>query len=234
MNKEGRSMRLLKWIPLAFILILPLSQAKEIENILNNHDFELGTQGWKIWVEDKANATAVMKADNSERVKGKQSLLIEITKAGIGKRVELHQNPISLKKGQKLTYAFWAKADPARPAVMICNHRAPPWTSYGSKNIFITEDWQEFWITFIMPVDDNIGGIYVELRDNTKGKVWFDDFRLFEGDYVEDPEIGAGEEKGFSVNPKGKLPWTWASLKEKRRVSPLLGSDGVFHRNTSR
>jgi hypothetical protein len=96
---------------------------------------------------------------------------------------------------------------------MIANHRADPWTSYGSKNFMIGEDWQEFYTDVKMTADDNIVGIYVELRDNLKGKVWFDNFRLFEGDYVPDPELG---KKDFLVDYRGKLGMTWGQLKRAK------------------
>jgi len=93
---------------------------------------------------------------------------------------------------------------------MIANHRADPWTSYGSKNFTIGEDWQEFYTDVKMTADDNIVGIYVELRDNLKGKVWFDNFRLFEGDYVPDPELGQTKRL---VDYRGKLGVTWGKIK---------------------
>jgi len=104
---------------------------EEVENLLQNPDFEnMGNAPWTMWVEDGA-AAAQMTVDKKESIEGDQSLLIDITKKGGGMRVELHQNPLFLKKGWKLTYAFWAKVDKddLRPAVMIVNHRADPWTS---------------------------------------------------------------------------------------------------------
>lgn len=195
-----------------FLLLAPviLYAQKEIENILQNPDFEnVGNAPWTMWVEDK-NCVAQMIVDKKESFEGKQSLLIDISKKGSGMRVELHQNPLVLKEGQKLTYAFWAKTekDSIRPARMIVNHRAAPWTSYLFKEITITEEWKEFWGTFVMPADDNIAGVYIELRD-TVGLTWFDHFRLYEGDYFEE-DFGQKEK---AVNPYGNLISTWAKVK---------------------
>ncbi|MGQ9609292.1 MAG: carbohydrate binding domain-containing protein [bacterium] len=194
------------------LLLAPviLYAQKEIENILQNPDFEnVGNAPWTMWVEDK-NCVAQMIVDKKESFEGKQSLLIDISKKGSGMRVELHQNPLVLKEGQKLTYAFWAKTekDSIRPARMIVNHRADPWTSYLFKEITITEEWKEFWGTFVMPADDNIAGVYIELRD-TVGRTWFDHFRLYEGDYFEE-DFGQKEK---AVNPYGNLISTWAKVK---------------------
>ena len=85
---------------------------------------------------------------------------------------------------------MWAKAEDVRTAKLIVNHRQAPWTTYGFKEITIQKDWQEFWTPVDITADDNIVGIYVELRDSIKGNVWFDAIRFYEGDYEPDAEIG--------------------------------------------
>ena len=188
------------------------SLAGEVENLVLNHDFEDGTTPWTIWVEDAgAGAAAELVIDKKEHIKGKRSMQINIQSAGKNnKRIELHQRHFTLEKGQKLTYALWAKAEDGRGAKMICNHRAAPWTSYGSKEFLILEDWEEFYTDVEMTANDALVGIYVELKDNIKGSVWFDNFRLFEGDYVPDEELGM---KNRPVDYHGKLGATWGRIK---------------------
>lgn len=206
-------MLLIAMLCLAFITLSV--EAQDVpENILQNSDFEnVGNAPWTMWVEDPA-AMAIMSVDKKEHVDGDQSLLIDIKKKGGGKRVELHQNPLNLKKGQTLTYALWAKVpkDDVRNARMIANHRADPWTSYTFKDILIEEDWIEFWSTFTMPDNDNMAGIYIELID-TPGQVWFDHFRLYEGKYIEE-DLGA--KKAKAVDSKNKLAYTWGKVKSVR------------------
>ena len=151
--------------------------------------------------------------DEEEVLTGDQSLLIDIDQKGGGQRVELHQDPFVLKKGQQLTYAFWAKLEEGevRTAKMVANHRADPWTTYASKPINMTEEWTEFWVLVDVTEDDNNVGIYVELRD-TEGFVWFDRFRLYEGEYVEEELEGVGK---ISVEPRGKLISKWAGIKSR-------------------
>ena len=186
---------------------------EEVENLLQNPDFEDGEAPWTMWVEDAGNALAGKIIDKKESHTGDRSLLIDINQKGSGMRVELHQNPIILDKGQQLTYAFWAKVEEGevRSARMIVNHRADPWTSYGSKNITITDEWTEFWTPVNVTVDDPIAGIYVELRD-TVGRIWFDRFRLYEGEYFEEDEEGMPKQ----VEPHSKLASTWAAVKAAR------------------
>ncbi len=187
----------------------------EDENLVQNPDFEDPTHSpWTMWVED-ASAVATMSIDKNESLTGKQSLLIEIMKKGSGQRVELHQKPFNLEMGQQMTYAFWAKVgkDDLREGNMIVNHREDPWTTYGSASIRITEEWTEFHTPANISADDDMVGIYVELQD-TVGKVWFDHFRFYEGDYEE--EDMEEMERDIAVEPCGRIACTWASIKEAR------------------
>jgi len=205
---------LLFFVSLCFAISgICVAQDDEFENLVQNGDFENFDQApWTMWVED-ANARAVMIIDDEESLTGDQSMLIDIDQKGGRMRVELHQNPFVLKNGQQLTYAFWAKVEEAdvRPARMAVNHRADPWTTYGSKNFTITEEWTEFWTPVNMTADDNNVGIYVELTDST-GLTWLDRFRLYEGEYVE--EDLEGIEK-IAVEPRSKLISTWAGIKSR-------------------
>ncbi|MFC1713739.1 carbohydrate binding domain-containing protein [Candidatus Poribacteria bacterium] len=201
---------------LVFISVYPAqAQDEEFENLLQNPDLEEGDAPWSLWVEGQGNAIAGKIIDEKESHTGDHSLLISITKKGNGQRVELHQDPIVVKQGQRLTYAFWAKAekDAIVDGMMIMNHRADPWTSYGSANIKITDEWQEFHAPINVTVDDFIAGIYIELRDSSEVQVWFDHFRLYEGDYFEEDMEG---EQQQAVEPDSKLLSTWGNLKSLR------------------
>ncbi len=76
------------WMPLFILaLINPVYAKEEIENLLQNPDFEdFGTAPWILWVED-ANAIAQMMIDKKESLDGKQSLMVDISKKGSGMRV---------------------------------------------------------------------------------------------------------------------------------------------------
>ena len=185
----------------------------EFENLIANGDFEEFNEApWTMWVEGAAMVE--MGVNDEEKLTGEQSILIDIVGKGTGQRVELHQNPFDLKNGQQMTLAFWAKLDEddIREATMRINHRADPWTTYGSKTFTMTDEWTEFWVTFNMSADDNLVGIYVELNDGVKGRVWFDRFRFYEGEYIEeDIEIEGGPVR--AVDPHSKATSTWAGIK---------------------
>lgn len=201
-------------ICLGFNVAYGVQDDDEFENLVQNAGFEDGVvTPWTMWVEDAA-AVATMSIDKGKGLMDSDALLIDISKKGGGQRVELHQRHFQLEKGQQLTYAFWARTeeDGIVEARMVVNHRADPWTSYGSANITITDEWTEFWTPVNMTADDDIVGIYVELRD-TPSLVWFDNFRFYEGEYVETDLEGMVIK---AVEPRSKMTSTWAEVKADR------------------
>jgi len=187
------------------------AMAQDDDNLVQNFDFEDGNGPWSVWVED-GGAGVDHKDDNGEAFSGKNSYMIDIFNAGGGQRVELHQDPFLLEAGQQMTFALWLKSDKVRPAKMIVNHRADPWTSYGSADIMIMDgDWEEHWIPVDVTANDDIVGIYLELKD-TKGVVWVDRVRFYEGEYF--PEEGYGEPQ--AVDAHAKLALSWGSIKTDR------------------
>ena len=87
-------------------------------------------------------------------------------------------------------------------------HQGDPWNEYAKKEIGLTEEWKEFFITFKMTADDvsTRAGIIMGAE---KVDVWLDHIRLYEGEYVSDIE-GAEPQ---AVKPSDKLATIWATLK---------------------
>ena len=201
-------------ISLSLFFVLAASQmALGQANLVLNPGFEDATNApWTMWIEGKdAGAAAEMIIDNSESFTGNQSMLINIISAGADeKRVELHQKPFIATNGDVFTYAVWAKTESGktRAASLRSNERADPWTTYASKDIEITDQWTEFWTPVEITADSENLGIYVQLQDTPNpARVWFDNFRLYLGDYV--PEDIAPS----AVAPNGKSTTTWATIK---------------------
>lgn len=193
------------------VCVIGAAMAQDEDDLVQNFDFEEGTGGWSVWVED--GAAGVINADTKdEAFSGKSSYMIDVAKAGGGQRVELHQNPFVIEAGTQMTFALWLKSDKVRPAKLLVNHRADPWTTYGRKEIMIQDgDWEEHWVIADVNAFDDIIGIYMELRD-TKGTVWIDRVRFYEGEYL--PEDGFGEAQ--AVDAQAKLAVSWASLRAAR------------------
>ncbi len=188
------------------------SHAAEPENLIQNFDFEDGGTPWNVWVEDAGNAGVEHEVDDAVAFTGKASYRIDVFNAGNGQRVEWHQNPFVIDAGTTMTFALWLNSDKVRPATLRVNHRADPWTTYGFADIMIMPDeWQEHHAEAEIDVDDNIVGVYIELRD-TKGMVWIDRVRFYEGEYA--VEEGVGEPQ--AVDARGKAATAWGVVKRRR------------------
>jgi hypothetical protein len=188
------------------------ARAAEPENLVQNFDFEDVGAPWNVWVEDAGNAGVEHDIDDAVAFTGKASYLIDVFNGGNGQRVEWHQNPFIIDAGTTMTFALWLNSDKVRPATLIVNHRADPWTTYGRQEIMIMPDeWVEHFVEAEVDADDNLIGIYIELKD-TKGMVWIDRVRFYDGEYA--VEEGVGEPQ--AVRARDKLAVAWASVKTGR------------------
>ncbi len=126
-------------------------------------------------------------------------------------QIQFYQQPFSLKKNTIYTYGLWAKSEKPRNATMRIIHQGEPWNVYISQIISLTEEWEEFFITFKMPADDGNSRAGI-IMGTDKNDVWVDHVRLYEGEYVQDIE-GA---EPHPVEPDGKLATTWAWIKRQQ------------------
>ena len=202
-------MRFLSTLVLLFGFVTLADTAKIPENILNNGDFDLHLQGWHHWTHESANALFQTESKKAEPIVGKNVAYIKINKVGnaLG-HIQLYQQPFTLLEDTTYTYSLWAKSEKPRNVTMRIMHQGAPWNVYSGRSIGLSEEWQEFFITFEMPVDDvsSRAGIIMGLE---KVDVWIDHVRLYEGEYVSDIE-GAEPQ---AVEPSDKLAITWATLK---------------------
>ena len=182
--------------------------AKLPENILNNGDFDLHLQGWHHWTHADAAALYQTEGKKAEPIAGKNAVYVKISKAGALWHIQFYQQPFTLEKGTTYTYNLWAKSEKPRNVVMRILHQGDPWNEYAKKEIGLTEEWKEFFITFKMTADDvsTRAGIIMGAE---KVDVWLDHIRLYEGEYVSDIE-GAEPQ---AVKPSDKLATIWATLK---------------------
>ena len=182
--------------------------AKLPENILNNGDFDLSLDGWAHWTHADAAALFQTEGNKAEPIVGKKVAYVKVSKAGELWHIQFYQQPFTLEKGTTYTYNLWAKSEKPRNVVMRILHQGDPWNEYARKEIGLTEEWKEFFITFKMTVDDvsTRAGIIMGAE---KVDVWLDHIRLYEGEYVADIE-GAEPQ---AVDPSNKLATTWAALK---------------------
>ncbi len=107
------------------------------ENFARNGDFE-GTRedierDWSFFQRPEAAATWAL--DTETKTSGKQSLRVDVTKAGTD-RMHIHwfQTSYSVKAMQKYTYSLWMKADRPRAVDFMMLHINAPWTIYPAES----------------------------------------------------------------------------------------------------
>ena len=199
-------------ITVAIFGVAPLTTAQKLpDNILKNGDFDLNLDSWHHWTHADAGALFQTEGKKAEPVVGDKVAYVKISDAGGGLwHIQLYQQPFTLEKGITYTYSLWAKSEAPRTLKMRILHQGAPWNEYAAKELSLSEEWQEFSITFTMPADDvsSRAGI---IMGGQKVDVWFDHIRLYEGEYVADIE-GAQPQ---AIEPADKLATTWAALKNR-------------------
>lgn len=216
-------MKRINTILVLMFLIIGASMAyaeEEIENLFDNPGFEEGRgeelqeiPGWKLYKQQ--NATGLLTIDEEEAIEGDQCVMIEVTGVPAGGRWNLrfdHTRRFQVKKGKTYTMSFWLKGDPGPITLSPSRaeqNEAGQWGNLASKEVMITEDWEEYYLTFTSPEDRLV--MWQLLISNQK-QVYYVDYPLcYEGDYVE-AEIKPVEKAVF---PAGKLTTEWGRLKMK-------------------
>lgn len=181
--------------------------AKDIEVVNLNSYFEDDLQNWEMVLSNAAEAEAII--DDSDSIKGSQCVYIDIKKLGADSafwEIRFVQQGATGKQGDQYTISIWAKGDGGPRQIR------PHWrfATVNAQTFDITDEWAEYSFTF--NANGTTGGMDVALG-TTKGNLWLDNFRLYEGPYEEDPDLGRTEAK--AVDSDGKLVTTWSSIRNQ-------------------
>ena len=126
-----------------------------------------------------------------------------------GWHMALFQDGHNVELDKEYTFAIWLKAEEPRPVSLYAEMQADPWDGFGSQSFDLTQEWQEYWTTFVSPFTTPVWlRIALGLSDVN---IWADNARFYEGVYVED----AGPVS--AVNPTGRLLTTWAGIRQGSR-----------------
>ena len=193
---------------------LAYAQDEELENIIQNGDFEAQFQNWLFWTQDGAVADRFIDSKEIEPIDGRSVAYVKIEAqgaGGTGNQVQFYQGPFVLKEGRKYTLSVWMMGGEGgeQVSILVLKHENP-WTNYVSKPITLKNEWDEYNLTFTQPVDDDMGRVDFFLG-TTEGDIWIDHVRLYEGEYFND---GVRELPGQPVEPQSKLPITWGTIRQ--------------------
>ncbi|MGQ9609418.1 MAG: carbohydrate binding domain-containing protein [bacterium] len=182
-------------------------QAKEIENLVQNPDFEAGTAGWSI------SAPNTLMIDKKEKFPVGNVVKATIDVVGANDwEPEIHSQPFNVEINKMYTMSFWAKTEPEVTRTIGAKfEQLDTWV--GPSTTFTLNDKMTEYSFSPMMTMSSPPGVVVHIQFNRqKEDVWFAHFRVYEGKYV--PEDLEGKQK-IAVAPKGKLAITWSNIKSK-------------------
>jgi len=184
----------------------------EIENMLDNPDFDNGTNGWTLGGLADGAAGALL----PDKVKEKHDFVVgDILHAkidGLGNDAwepEIHSPPFDVKNGELYTVDFWAKTEPGsvRP-LLVKFEQLDTWT--GPSTVFdaVTGEWTEYHYSPTMTMGSPPQVVLHITFEGVTDDVWFDHFRVYQGEYT--PEV-----EPEAIKPAGKLGATWGDIKSR-------------------
>jgi hypothetical protein len=185
------------------------------DNVVINGDFELQFQSWSFWTEGGAVAERQVVNKNIDPIDGENIAYVKVTNGGgASNHIQFYQGGITLNKDKKYTACIWAYNDvDQRPANLAIHHHENPWTGYANKNIAFGTSWAEYTLTFTQPVSDNNVRVNISLG-GSKGDVWVDHVRIYEGEYFDDEVRKPAKPK--SVDSLDKLTTAWGNIKSSK------------------
>ncbi len=183
----------------------------EIENLLNNPYFEINTEGWSLGL---GNILAIDKKEKSPTGYNVVKATIDVVGANAWEP-EIHSPGFDLKNGVKYTYAFWAKTEPGKTRMLGCRfEQLDTWVGIG-QDITINDEWKDYHFTGIWTHPSSPPKVVIHIAFNMPpaplADAWFSYFRVYEGDYIEEP-IGG---KPKAIKPLDSLPTAWGKIKSR-------------------
>lgn len=181
------------WITIMLLTLSVSTFAKEPEVLTQNSYFEDGLENWEIILSGGALVEAEI--DDSDSVKGSQCVYLDLKQLGGSAgfwEIKLGQIVLDvIEAGKTYTLSVWAKGEEfrqIRPHLRIGVGGNSPWISQHAQTFDITDQWAEYSHTFAAGGEPD--GIVDIALGTTLGNLWFDNIRLYEGQYEEDPDLG--------------------------------------------
>jgi hypothetical protein len=147
-------------------------------SIIDNGDFGSGTEGWTLWADASAGASASMVADAG-------TLRIDIESGSSESwRIDLAQWERPLVAGANYELRFRARASAARPIGIASQKGEPDWRSYGlTGSVQAEEAWRTFAVPFTATESADDARIQFHVGagldgDTGPATIWIDDVEV--------------------------------------------------------
>jgi hypothetical protein len=136
---------------------------------------------WEI-EDDASGATGRIELDDREVYSGSFSMkMTPVTIDGTGWHLKVKQDNLSFEGGKKHTIKFWAKAETPRVVQLCLQMNHEPWDGWLWEDVNLTEDWQEFVIEVIPPVDNDQEHWLAFHYGQSLTTWWLDNVRYYRG-----------------------------------------------------
>jgi hypothetical protein len=164
--------------------------AQEVENLLDNGGWEDGVlTPW--WIYGDASGEAVQTLDGAavpeEPVEGDYCLHITVPTAGANYYdAGLGTSAVgTFEAGKKYTLSAFCKCSSGTLQINFKPELGEdPYTGYGEQQFTMTDEWQEYYVTTPVFVDDVTPANITFHIAFAAGDFWIDNIRFYEGDYV--------------------------------------------------
>ncbi len=180
----------------------------EIENLLTNPDFENGTQGWSIGAEGQ------LSIDNKEEAPTDYPVMLAaINQVGAEDwNPEIHSPSFDVEIGEQYTVDFWAKTEPDVTRTLGVKFEQDQTWVGPSTTVTLTDEWQIFIYSPVMTMDSP-PQVVIHIQFNKQLEdVWFNHFRVYEGEYVEEDLEGL---QRIAVTPIDRMATAWGKIKSR-------------------
>ena len=184
-----------------FLTALSSGSFGAIQNLVNNSDFENGTEGWSIGADYGSLAI-----DNSvEGIVG-STLYAKIDKLGANAwEPEIHSPDFALDMNKTYTVDFWAKTEAGKTRnLMVKFEQLDVWGG-PSGTVTIDDQWKPYNMTGVADFQSPPNSVIHIQFEGSVDDIWFSHFRVYQGDYV--PEILT------PVSPVDRLSTAWGKIK---------------------
>jgi hypothetical protein len=213
MNSKVSIIGILCGLFLIILLSNGVAMAKDIENLVTNPDFDLGTNGWTLGCLADGAAGELKTEKVKPAVGGAQGDCLYAKIDGVGNDAhepEIHSPQFDVTAGKVYTVSFWAKTEKGsvRP-LFVKYEQLDTWTGPGT-TVNLTDEWTEYHYSPNMTMSSPPKVVIHLHFAFMKEDVWFDHFRVYEGEYVAE-DISPKQ----AIEPVGKLGITWGYIKSK-------------------
>ena len=191
---------------------------EEPQNLVTNPDFSNGNTGWAFYAGNGAGTWEIT-TKGGVGDDGPCVFIEVVALDGVNwYQPNLYSSGLVVLDNDEYTLSLWARTEEEmdRDITVTIQRGADPWTRFTQESFTINGEWNEYWMTWAQPEAlDNCWIMIHPAGSNagvSKGLLWIDHIRLYEGEFVEDA-LSQGEDPVKAVKPTGKLAVTWGEIK---------------------